>query len=90
MELVDVHFGEPDVEDVTPNDVDWGYYCPRLVDHLELRPFEVLTSSCPKIEMRLVAASGAEALHDVGPFLFSPLTKLGISQEIFGFANYRF
>ncbi len=34
-----------------------------------------------------------EALHDVGLFLFSPLTKFGISQESAkssDFANYRF
>jgi hypothetical protein len=33
MELVDAHSSEPDVEDVTPHDVEWGYYCPGLVDH---------------------------------------------------------
>jgi hypothetical protein len=44
MELVEVHSWGSDVEDVTPNDVKWGYYCPRLVDHLELMPFEVSTS----------------------------------------------
>jgi hypothetical protein len=93
MESVDVCFGEPYVEDVAPNDVEWGYYCPRLVDHSELKPFEVLTSSRPKIETQLAATNGVEALHDVGPFLFSPFTKLGILQEstkTFGFANYRF
>lgn len=63
------------------------------MDHLELRPLDVLTSSSPKIEMWLVVVSRVEALHDVGLFLFSPLTKFGISQESAkssDFANYRF
>jgi hypothetical protein len=93
MQSVDVCFGEPDVEDVTPNDVEQGYYCPRLLDHSELKPLEVSTSSGPKIEMQLVVASGMEVLHDVGPLLLSPFTELGILQEstkTFGFANYRF
>jgi len=75
----DVHYSEPDVEDVALNDVKWGYYCPKLVDHLELRPLEVSTSSHPKIEMQLVAASGVKALHDVGPLLLSPFTEFSIS-----------
>jgi hypothetical protein len=45
MELVDVCSNEPGVEDATPNDVKRGYYCIGLVDHLELRPFDVSTSS---------------------------------------------
>jgi hypothetical protein len=45
MELIDVHSNEPNVENATPNDVEQGYYCLGLVDHLELRPFNVLTSS---------------------------------------------
>jgi hypothetical protein len=52
------------------------------VDHLELRPFDVSTSSGLEIEMWLVATSGAEALHDVGALLHSPLTKLGISKKM--------
>jgi hypothetical protein len=93
MELVDAHFSEPGVEDAIPNDVKWGYYCPRLVDHSKLKPIEVLTSFGPEIEMQLAIAGGVQALHDVGPLLLSPLTKLGISQESTNsssFANYRF
>jgi hypothetical protein len=82
MELVDAHSGEVNVEDVAPNDVERGYYYPRLVDHSKLRPLEVLTSFCPKIEMQLATTNGVEVLHDVGLLLFSPLTKLGISQEV--------
>jgi hypothetical protein len=50
MELFEVRSWELDVEDVEPNDVKWGYYCPRLVDHLKLRPFDVSTSSSLEIE----------------------------------------
>ncbi len=50
MESVDAHSSEPGVEDATLNDVEGGYYCHRLVDHLELRPFDVSTSSRPKVE----------------------------------------
>lgn len=93
MESVDVFFSKPNVEDVTPNDIEKGYYCPRLVDHLELRPLEISTSSSLEIETRLAIIGGVEALHDVGPLLLSPFTKLGISQEsakTSGLANYRF
>jgi hypothetical protein len=93
MELVEAHSWGPDVEDVTPNDVKWGYYCRRLVDHLQLRPFDVLTSSGLEIEMRLVIIGNVETLHDVGALLLSPLTKLGITQEsakFSNFANYKF
>jgi hypothetical protein len=50
MELVDVCFSKPGVAYTSLNDVERGYYCPELVDHLELRPFEVLMSSSPEIE----------------------------------------
>jgi hypothetical protein len=50
MELIEARSCKPDVEDVTPNDVEWGYYCLRLVDDLELRPFDVSTSSSLEIE----------------------------------------
>jgi hypothetical protein len=50
MELVEARSWEPNVEDVTPNDVERGYYY-ILVDHLELRPFDVSTSSGLEIEM---------------------------------------
>jgi hypothetical protein len=93
MELVDACSSELDVEDATPNDVEWGYYCPRLVDHSKLKPIEVLTSFSPEIETQLAIVGGVEALHDVGPLLLSPLTELGISQESTNsssFANYRF
>jgi hypothetical protein len=50
MESIDVHSNEPGVEDVAPNDVKQGYYCPRLMGHLELRPLDVSTTSNPKIE----------------------------------------
>jgi hypothetical protein len=33
--------------------------------HLELRPFDVSTSSSSKIETQLAIASGTKALHDV-------------------------
>jgi hypothetical protein len=55
--------------------------------------FDVLTSFGPKIEMRLAIVGGMEALHDVGPFLLSPLMELGILQKSAkfpDFANYRF
>jgi hypothetical protein len=93
MELVEVHPNEPNVEDSTLNDVEQGYYCPRLVDHLELRSLDVSTSSSLKIEMRLGAFGGLEALHDVGIHLFFPFTKLGISQKnakSSDFSNYKF
>jgi hypothetical protein len=41
MELVDVRFNEPNVEDGALNDVKGGYYCRKLMDHSELRPFDV-------------------------------------------------
>jgi hypothetical protein len=66
MESIDVHFNEPGVEDVTPNDIEQGYYCPRLMGHLELRPLDVSTISNPKIETQLVVV----ALHDVGLFTY--------------------
>jgi hypothetical protein len=44
MELIDAWSNEPGVEGITPNDVEWGYYCLELVDHLELRALDVLTS----------------------------------------------
>jgi len=93
MGSVDACSSEPSVEDATPNDVEGGYYCPSLVDHLELKPFDVLTSSHPKNEMRLAVVSGTKALHDVGFLLLSPLTKLSVLQESAKtscFANYRF
>jgi hypothetical protein len=93
MELVNACSSEPSVENVAPNDVEQVYYYPRLVDHLELRPIEISTSFGLEIETQLATASGIEALHDVGPLMFFPLTELGISQESaksFGFANYRF
>jgi hypothetical protein len=43
--------------------------------------------------MQLVIIGNAEALHDVGALLLSPLTKLGITQEsakFSNFANYKF
>jgi hypothetical protein len=69
MESNDVCFNKLGVEDTTPNDVEWGYYCPKLMDHLELKPLEVSTSYGPKIEMQLAVVGGLEALHDVGPLL---------------------
>jgi hypothetical protein len=78
MELLNVRSSELGVEDTTPNDVEQGYYCLGLVDHLELRPFDVLTSSHLENETRLTAIGGVKALHDVGSFLLSPLTELGI------------
>lgn len=44
MELIEAHSSEPNVVDATPNDVKWGHYYVGLVDQLELRPFDVLTS----------------------------------------------
>jgi hypothetical protein len=38
------------LKDGTPHDVELGHYCPRLVDHSEVSPFHVLTSSCAKNE----------------------------------------
>ncbi len=73
MESVDVRFSKPSVVDTTPNDVEWGYYCPKLVDHLELKPLKVSTSSSPKIETQFAIVGGVEALPNVGPLLFSPL-----------------
>ncbi len=55
---------------------------------MQLRPFDVLTSSGLEIEMRLVIIGNAKALHDVGALLLSPLTKLGITQESAKFSNF--
>jgi hypothetical protein len=71
MESVDVCSSEPNVEDVALNDVEGGYHCHRLVDHLELKPFDVSTSFHPKVETRLAVASGMEGWHDVGPGHFA-------------------
>jgi hypothetical protein len=93
MESVNARSNELSVEDVTPIDVKWRYYCPRLVDHLELRPLDVLTSSSLEIEMWLAAVGAAKALHVVGPFILSPFTKFGMSQESAKsteFSNYMF
>jgi hypothetical protein len=79
MGSIDACSNEPNVEDTTPNDVEGGYYCPRLVDHSELKPLNVSTSFHPKNETQLVIAGGMEALHDVGILLLFPLTKLNIS-----------
>jgi hypothetical protein len=81
MESIDAHSSEPSVEDITPNDVKWGYYCPRLMDHSELKPFDVLTSLHPNNETRLAVVGGTKTLHDVGSFLLSPLMEFGILQE---------
>ncbi len=92
MELVDVRFNEPNVEDGALNDVKGGYYCRKLMDHSELRPFDVWTSFCPKVETRLVVANGMEGWHDVDPLLVFPFMELDILQEsakTFGFSNYR-
>jgi hypothetical protein len=51
METVDACFSELGVENTTPNDVEQGYYYARLMDHSELRPLDVSTSSRPKNEM---------------------------------------
>jgi hypothetical protein len=75
MESVDVRFSKPGVANTTPNDVKWGYYYPKLVDHLELKSLEVSTSSSPKIETQFATVGGVEALLNVGPLLFSPLNK---------------
>jgi hypothetical protein len=93
MESIDVCSNELGVEDATPSDVEQVYCCPRLVDHSKLRPFDVLTSSYPKNETQLATIGGSKTLHDVGSFIFSPFTKLGILQEsakTSNFANYRF
>jgi hypothetical protein len=81
MESVDVRYSVPDVENATPNDVKQGHYCLGLVDHLELKPSNVLTSLCPKNETRLVTVDGVEGVHDVGSLLLYPLMELGILQE---------
>jgi hypothetical protein len=78
MELINVHSSEPDVEDVTLNDVERGYYCFRLVDHSELRPFDVSTSSHLENETQLGATGGAKTLHVMGSFLPFPFMELGI------------
>ncbi len=62
MESIDAHSSEPSVEDITPNDVKWGYYCPRLMDHSELKPFDVLTSLHPKNETRLAVVGGTKTV----------------------------
>jgi hypothetical protein len=93
MESINPHSSEPSVEDATPNDVKWGYHFLGLVDHLKLRPFDVLTSFHPKNETQLAVVGGTKALHDVGSFLLSPLMEFGILQESVktsNFANYRF
>jgi hypothetical protein len=93
MELVDACSSEPNVEDASTNDVKQGHYCPGLVDHLELKPFDVLTSSRLKNKMPLVVASAIEVVHDVGSFLFYPFMELGILQEsatTSNFANYSY
>jgi hypothetical protein len=81
MEAIDVCSSEPNFEDATPNDVEQGYYCSRLVDHLKLRPLDVSTSSRLENEMQLAVASGAKGVHDVGSLLLYPLTKFGIMLE---------
>lgn len=68
MESIDVHSSALNVKDVTPHDVELGYYCPRPVDHLEVNPFHILTSYCAKNEMQLARVGGAKAMHDVGSF----------------------
>jgi hypothetical protein len=80
MELIDVRSNEPNVEDAALNDVEWRYYCFRLVDHLKLKPLDVLTSSCLENEIQLAIASGPKTMHDVGSLLFYPLMELGILQ----------
>jgi hypothetical protein len=71
MESVDVYSSELDVENAALNDVKGGYYCRKLVDHLELKPYDVCTSSHPEVETQLVIASGMEGSHDVGPKHFT-------------------
>jgi hypothetical protein len=78
MELVDAHSSELRVEDITPNDVERGYYFPRLVDHLELKALDVLTSFRPENETHLAVVSSMEVVHDVSSFLVYPLPELGI------------
>jgi hypothetical protein len=93
MESVDARFSEPSVEVTTPNAIEQGYYYLGLVDHLELMPLEVSTSSSLEIEMQLAVVNGAKALHDVGLLLLSPLMEVGILQgsaKTFSLANYRF
>jgi len=50
MKLVDVRSNALGVEDITLHDVELGYFCLRLVDHLEVNPFHVFTSPCAKNE----------------------------------------
>jgi hypothetical protein len=78
MELVDVRFSELSVEDITPNDVERGYYYPELVDYLELRALDVLTSFPLKNETRLVVVGHMEVVHDVNSFLIDPLLEFNI------------
>jgi hypothetical protein len=65
MESVDARSSELGVEDITPNDVERGYYCTKLVDHLELRALHVLTSFHPKNQTWLAVAGSMEVVHDV-------------------------
>jgi hypothetical protein len=51
MELVSVCSNALNVEDVTLHDVEPRYFCPRLVEHLEVKPLHVFTSPCAKSEM---------------------------------------
>lgn len=78
MELVDGRSREFNVEDITPNDVEWGYYYPELVDHLELRALDVLTSFRPKNQTQLAVVGDMEVVHDVNFFLVYPLLELNI------------
>ncbi len=78
MELIDAWSNEPGVEGITPNDVEWGYYCLELVDHLELRALDVLTSFPLQNETWLVVAGRMEVVHDVNSFLVDPLLEFNI------------
>jgi hypothetical protein len=92
MELINVYFNEPNVEDGALNDVEEGYYCCKLVDHSKLRPFDVSTSFHPKVETLLDVVNDMEGWHDVGLLLVFPLMELDILQEsakTCGFSNYR-
>jgi hypothetical protein len=50
MKLIDVRSNALGVEDVASHDVELGYFCPGLVEHLKVNPLHVFTSPCAENE----------------------------------------
>jgi len=90
MELVDARSNAFGVEDITLHDVEPKYFCPRLVEHLEVNPLHVFTSPCAKNETQLVRLNCMDDANEMGSLWFYPHIEFVLQEgaTTFCFANY--